>query len=92
MSNANVSAVDAHDVPGVAVQLKQLAVGEQAVVRGYRNDTPWSQEVRRLGMIAGTVLTVVRFAPLGDPIEVRLRGFSLVLRPDEASDLVLERA
>ena len=79
-------------VADAAIELRQLAVGDRAIVRGYRTDSAWTQELRRLGMIAGTILTVIRFAPLGDPVEVRLRGFSLVLRPEEASDLVLERA
>ncbi len=44
-----------------------------------------------LGLIPGTVLTVKRFAPLGDPVEIRFRGFSLALRPSEARALELER-
>jgi ferrous iron transport protein A len=45
----------------------------------------------RLGLIPGTQFEVKRFAPLGDPIEIRFRGFSLTLRPGEARCLSLEK-
>lgn len=43
-----------------------------------------------LGLIRGTVVEVVRTAPLGDPIEVRLRGFMLSLRRAEAEHITVE--
>ena len=44
-----------------------------------------------LGLVPGTELRVVRYAPLGDPIEIEFRGAHLVLRPKEAFVLELER-
>lgn len=44
----------------------------------------------RLGLIPGTELEVKRRAPLGDPIQIQFRGYSLVLRPAEAHHLLLE--
>ena len=49
--------------------------------------------VRRLmdlGLIRGTTLEMVRRAPLGDPLEVRLRGFMLTLRRSEAEHITVE--
>ena len=49
--------------------------------------------VRRLmdlGLIRGTTLELVRRAPLGDPLEVRLRGFMLTLRRSEAEHITVE--
>ena len=43
-----------------------------------------------LGLIRGTTVEVVRTAPLGDPIEVRLRGFMLSLRRAEAEHITVE--
>ncbi len=43
-----------------------------------------------LGLIRGTAVEVVRTAPLGDPIEVRLRGFMLTLRRSEAEHITVE--
>lgn len=45
------------------------------------------QQVTRLGLTPGTTFRLVRRAPLGDPIEIRLRGYSLALRPYEADAL-----
>ena len=44
----------------------------------------------RLGLVPGTEVEVIRRAPLGDPMEIRLRGFSLALRPSEAEALAIE--
>ena len=43
-----------------------------------------------LGLIRGTTVEVVRAAPLGDPIEVKLRGFMLTLRRAEAEHITVE--
>ena len=52
-----------------------------------------SDTVRRLmdlGLIRGTLVEVIRTAPLGDPLEVRLRGFMLTLRRSEAEHITVE--
>ncbi len=71
--------------------LSDLAAGDVARVSGYRDNSGFSNRLMSLGLIPGTVLTVKRFAPLGDPVEIRFRGFSLALRPSEARALELER-
>jgi ferrous iron transport protein A len=43
-----------------------------------------------LGLIRGTTLEVIRVAPLGDPLEVRLRGFMLTLRRTEAEHITVD--
>ena len=76
--------------PETNTTLAQLAVGSTVTVVGYRQDSAYTAQLRRLGLVPGTELTVARRAPLGDPIEIRLRGFSLALRPSEANDLLLQ--
>jgi len=44
-----------------------------------------------MGLIPGTEFMVTRFAPLGDPVEIKIRGFSLTLRKNEASVLQIEK-
>lgn len=44
-----------------------------------------------LGLIPGTIFQVIRIAPLGDPIEIRLRGFALTLRKQEAQLIEIKR-
>ncbi|MEQ8859470.1 MAG: FeoA family protein [Pseudomonadales bacterium] len=76
----------------MSVSLSQLNVGDEARVAGFADDSVYAAQLMRLGLIPGTALTVRRVAPLGDPIEIRFRGFSLALRPREAACLLLERA
>jgi len=75
----------------MALSLLDLEPGNQASVAGYSDSTPYAQGLRRLGLIPGTRFEVKRRAPLGDPIEIRFRGFSLTLRPAEAGCLKLAR-
>jgi ferrous iron transport protein A len=77
--------------PPISVCLGDLSVGEHAEVVGYRSASSYVNQLMSLGLIPGTTFEVRRFAPLGDPVEIRFRGFSLTLRPDEASDLILQR-
>ena len=69
--------------------LGELRPGDRAQVLGYRCDSAYCDQLMRLGLIPGTEFTVVRRAPMGDPIEIRVRGFALVLRPSEAHDLII---
>ena len=71
-------------------RLDELAIGESARVAGYLKVDEYTERLLRLGLIPGTRLTLKRRAPLGDPVEIRFRGYSLVLRPAEASNLQLE--
>ena len=74
----------------MATTLSELNVGDTARVQGYQADTDYVARLIRLGLIPGTELTVKRRAPLGDPIQISFRGYSLVLRPAEANHLLLE--
>jgi Fe2+ transport system protein FeoA len=42
-----------------------------------------------LGLVVGTPVEVVRFAPLGDPLEIRVRGYNLTLRKHEAEQILV---
>ena len=72
--------------------LKQLAVGESARVIGFdKMRKTYRKRLLAMGLTPGTEFNIVRFAPLGDPVEIRLRGFSLTLRKDEAETLLIEK-
>ena len=72
------------------MQLVDLPIGAEAVVQGYSSpESPFVAQLMRLGLIPGTRFRVVRVAPLGDPVEIRFRGFSLAIRKHEASVLEL---
>lgn len=64
--------------------LDTLAPGEHAHVVGLTPDHPLRRRLLELGFVRGAPVTVVRRAPLGDPLEVRVNGTDLALR---AADL-----
>jgi ferrous iron transport protein A len=73
------------------ISLSELRVGDEARVAGFVAGSAYADQLMRLGLIPGTALRIRRIAPLGDPVEIRFRGFSLALRPREAACLLLER-
>lgn len=73
------------------ITLCDLEPGDSARVAGYTEASAYGQSLMRLGLIPGTCFEVKRRAPLGDPIEIGFRGFSLTLRPAEANCLLLEK-
>lgn len=72
------------------IPLRDLPLGGTARVVGYRDAQAYCERLMRLGLIPGTLIRLERRAPLGDPVEIRFRGYSLVLRPSEADCLLLE--
>ncbi|MGB5084538.1 MAG: ferrous iron transport protein B [Methylocystis silviterrae] len=74
------------------MKLGDLNVGERGRVTGFEpGDTAHRQKLLSMGLTPGAEFSFMRVAPLGDPVEVRVRGASLSLRRDEASALLIER-
>lgn len=73
--------------------LSQLPLGATATIASVAGDRHLRRRLLELGLLPGTRLKVVRRAPFGDAIEVRLRGYSLSIRRSEAAGVtVLEDA
>ncbi len=73
--------------------LKDLAVGESGRVLGFlKGSSDYRKKLLALGVTPGTPFSVTRVAPLGDPVEILVRGFLLTLRKDETAVLLVERA
>ena len=70
--------------------LAELQPGERGTVARIGGDADAARRLMDMGVIRGTSLEVVRKAPLGDPIEVRLRGFMLTMRRSEAEHITVE--
>lgn len=64
--------------------LDQLAPGQTGTVTRVTGRGPARQRMLDMGLVTGAQVQVVRLAPLGDPIEFRVKGYSLSLRRDEA--------
>jgi Fe2+ transport system protein FeoA len=78
---------------GVFMQVSQLKVGDEARVVGVGpGNGAYRQRLIAMGLIPGTPFKVVRMAPLGDPIEILVRGYALSLRKTEANILQIEEA
>lgn len=71
--------------------LNQLTPGQRATVKGVTGEgSAIYQRLMEMGVFEGAELEVVRFAPLGDPMEVRLHGYHLSLRKAEAAAVSVE--
>jgi len=72
--------------------LKDLSIGEKGRVTGFsKQGRAYRKRLLAMGLTPGTEFSIVRFAPLGDPVEITLRGFSLTLRKNEADILSIEK-
>lgn len=77
----------------MTTSLKCLSVGDSGRIIGFdQTGGVYRKKLLAMGLTPGTPFTITRFAPLGDPVEIKIRGFSLSLRKDEASVLLIERA
>ena len=71
------------------LKLSELAVGTSAVVREFPKQGSAYLRLREMGLMPGTALTLIRTAPLGDPLEVKVRGYNLTLRKIEAEQILV---
>jgi ferrous iron transport protein A len=74
------------------MNLNELQIGETGRITGIKpGEKYYRQKLLSMGLIPGTEFKIARVAPLGDPIELAVRGYALSLRRDEASILQVER-
>lgn len=70
--------------------LHELKVGQHGIVVRVGGQGPVRRRIMDMGLVSGTEVKVVRVAPLGDPIEFKVKGYNLSLRKDEASNIIVE--
>ncbi len=81
----------ASDLAATAMRtLDQLQIGQRATIHGVQGMGYAQQRLLEMGVTEGAEVEVLRFAPLGDPLEVFVRGFHLTLRRAEAALVELE--
>ena len=71
--------------------LNELKAGERAVVRSVGGEGSLRQHFLDMGVIPGAEITLVKFAPMGDPIEFRIHEYELTLRIDDAKKIGIEK-
>lgn len=72
------------------MKLDTLEIGKDAVVASVASDDQaLRQHILDMGLTPGTEVTMTKYAPMGDPLEIRLRGYELTLRKDDAARIEL---
>ncbi len=69
--------------------LNELKVGQSAVIVSVGGDGALRNRLIDMGLIPRTTLTLRKVAPMGDPIEIHIRGYELTLRREDAKDITV---
>ena len=78
-------------IKGVSMKtLRDAKVGETVKVVKLNGEGPVRKRIMDMGITKGVEIFIRKVAPLGDPVEVNVRGFELTLRKDEAEKIVIE--
>ena len=72
------------------ISLSNLPIGSSAVVKKYPVSGSAFIRLREMGLLPGTRITLIRSAPMGDPLEIKVRGYNLTLRKTEADHIEVE--
>ena len=76
----------------MSIGLGELTAGERGRIIGYqKGDRSYREKLLAMGLTPGTEFSVVRLAPLGDPVEIIVRGYAISLRKSEAQLLRVEK-
>lgn len=70
--------------------LDQLSVGQTGVIRSVGGEGVLRLRLLDMGLIPKTTVSVTRIAPMGDPMELRLRGYTLTIRREDARSIEVE--
>lgn len=70
--------------------LKEIPVGETVTVKKLSGDGPVKRRIMDMGITKGVTIFVRKVAPLGDPVEVTVRGYELSLRKADAQMIEVE--
>ena len=74
-------------MPADPQPLTSLPIGASAVVTQIAVSLSSRSRLMEMGLLVGTSVELVRFAPLGDPVEIKVRGYNLTLRKSEADQI-----
>ena len=69
------------------ITLKDLKIGQSGTIQSVGGEGALRQHFLDMGMVPGVVVSVVKFAPMGDPMEIKIHGYELSLRLSEAEKI-----
>ena len=70
--------------------LDQVKPGQKGKIIRVVSTGPLKRRIVDMGLVRGTPIEVIKVAPLGDPLEVKVKGYNLSLRKEEASTITVE--
>lgn len=70
--------------------LRELKPGQQGSVTSIGTTGPMKRRIMDMGVTPGVAVKVIKVAPLGDPIEINIRGYELSLRKEEAAQIEIK--
>lgn len=70
--------------------LSELGIGKTAVIRSVGGEGALRQHFLDMGVIPGALITLIKYAPMGDPMELRIHGYELTLRVDDAKKIEID--
>jgi ferrous iron transport protein A len=73
-----------------AMVFTKLKKGDRARITAISNSAENVQRIQEMGLTVGTAFRVVKIAPLGDPVEIDVRGYRLCLRKAETEGIEVE--
>ncbi len=77
----------------VTLSIDQFKPGQKARIKSFGPcDMSYKRQLMALGLTPGTIIDIIRIAPMGDPIQIQVRQSCLALRKSEAAILQLEHA
>jgi len=72
--------------------LTSVAIGKTATVAEINLPSAARPRLMEMGLLVGTKVELVRFAPMGDPVEIKVRGYNLTLRKSEAEQILVQKS
>ncbi len=76
-------------MPSESQPLTSLKIGGAATVTEIKLSPEQRGRLLEMGLLVGTPVQLVRFAPLGDPVEIKVRGYHLTLRRQDAEQILV---
>ena len=73
------------------LSLEQLKPGDCAIIDEVTSKGPNESDLMEMGLIQGTPIKLVKFAPFGDPLQIQVRGYHLSIRRAKAMSILVEK-
>lgn len=72
------------------MKLSDLKIGERKSIIEVRGEGALRHRLLEMGIIPGTIIEITKRAPLGDPLQIHIRGYELSIRKDDADLIIVE--